>query len=380
MKNIKKRISFLFFICIHYLYAQQTIHADLKVGNDGSITIAEKLNDFLATDTLLLHRNIPLFKNNNEILKDKTRLFRNHYLQYFRSDGKLNYTVKVPKTHYDNFFLKESVFFISENYLALNKSNFNAKKKIDLKISLPQGLNLIYPTQDDLAKEFYIAPAIIAGNFKHESKNGYQLYTRENIPANQERLKEIIEVADKALSHFQIVFSKRIDKPEIIFLPFESNLAGKNIDNLLILNENFLKGDGYNKKVLIHEILHFWWGDNSIRFENPVITEAVTEFFTLRYLNTTGDLNYLERQLTEKRKNIKTIKNYNLNFDAIKDQQTYKTYCYDLLPLLFWFKSGTDKILTDFYKMNQNSFVSDAECAKLLKQIGIDSNGANSAE
>jgi hypothetical protein len=39
-----------------------------------------------------------------------------------------------------------------------------------------------------------------------------------------------------------------------------------------------------NSKTLIHETLHLWWGDNSIHFENRVITEGIVEFLSLNYL------------------------------------------------------------------------------------------------
>jgi hypothetical protein len=39
-----------------------------------------------------------------------------------------------------------------------------------------------------------------------------------------------------------------------------------------------------NSKTLIHETLHLWWGDNSVHFENRVITEGIVEFLSLNYL------------------------------------------------------------------------------------------------
>jgi hypothetical protein len=39
----------------------------------------------------------------------------------------------------------------------------------------------------------------------------------------------------------------------------------------------------YNNKTLIHETLHLWWGDNSVHFENRVITEGIVEFLSLLF-------------------------------------------------------------------------------------------------
>ena len=87
---------------------------------------------------------------------------------------------------------------------------------------------------------------------------------------------------------------------------------------------SFLTNEWLNKKTLIHETLHLWWGDNSIRFENPVFTEAITEFLTLDYLKKIKEDNYLKKQLSFKKRNVKNIKAYNLNFDDIKSKKAKK--------------------------------------------------------
>jgi hypothetical protein len=52
------------------------------------------------------------------------------------------------------------------------------------------------------------------------------------------------------------------------------------INNIIILNERLLNDTYINSKTLIHETLHLWWGDNSVHFENRVITEGIVEFLS----------------------------------------------------------------------------------------------------
>lgn len=372
MKNICKKISFLFLLYFSPVHSQE-IKADLKINFDGSVTVSENISRITLKDTLLLHKNISISGNNEEVLKNKTDLYRNIYLQYLKSDGKLNYSIKLPKPHYDNFFLKESVFFISENYLGFEKSTFNSKKKISLSITLPPGFMLIYPKKENLEQPFYTSPPVIAGGFKEELYKDYKIYQGENLAENQKRKYQIIDIIAKTFENFQLVFSLENKRPEIVFMPFEGNLAGKNIDRVLVLNEKFLQNESFNKRILIHETLHLWWGDNSIRFENPVITEAITEFFTLKYLMKEGDINYLKQIMAAKRKNVGELKSYDLTFTKIENQAIYNTYCYDLVPLLLLANKDSENILINFYKRRQNSFVNEKEGNELLEILGIKS-------
>jgi hypothetical protein len=72
-------------------------------------------------------------------------------------------------------------------------------------------------------------------------------------------------------------------KTKIIFLLPLKGLYGKSINNIIILNERLLNDTYINSKTLIHETLHLWW-DNSVHFENRVITEGIVEFLSLNYL------------------------------------------------------------------------------------------------
>lgn len=376
MKNTFNKITLL--VLFHFLQANsQQISADLKINAAGSITVKENISAIDAKDTLLLHKNIPIAGNIEQLLKDKTLIYRGIYRQYLKSTGRLDYCLKLPTPHYDNFFLKESVFFIAENYLAMKKKTFNQKKQIVLNITLPANLMLVYPNIEDLKQTFYTAPPIIAGNFKEELYKNYKIYQREDLPENQKRKFQIIDIASKALDNFQQIFEPVTNKPKIVFMPFEGNLAGKNIYGLLALNEKFLKNDYFNKRILIHEILHLWWGDNSIRFENPVLAEAFTEYFTLKYLMKEKEDKYVDQIMTAKRKNIEKIKHYDLSFTKISDQTTYNAYCYDLLPLMLLENGDTEDILINFYKNNKNSFVNEEQGNELLHNLGVKINGSH---
>lgn len=370
MKNICKIISLL--VLFHFIPGNsQEIKVNLKINTAGSINVNENISGITQKDTLLLHKNISLTGSNEQSLKDKTDLYRGIYRQYLKSAGRLEYSVNLPTAHYDNFFLKESVFFIAENYLAMEKSTFNSKKKIVLNIALPSSLTLIYPTKEDLEQTFYTAPPVIVGDFKEELYKDYKIYQRKVLPENQKRKYLIIDIIAKSFENFQQIFDPISKKPKIVFMPFEGNLAGKNIYGALALNEKFLKNDYFNKRILIHEILHMWWGDNSIRFENPVLTEAFTEYFTLKYLMKEADDKYLNQIMAAKRKNINEIRNYDLSFAKINDQTTYNTYCYDLVPLMLMENDKAENILINFYKNKKNSFVNEKEGNELLQRLGI---------
>jgi hypothetical protein len=135
----------------------------------GFITVRKDISGITAENTLIVHKNIPLSSSSAQLVKDKTAVYMGIYRQYLKSAGRLDYSINLTKPHYDNFFLKDSVFFIAENYLAVEKSTFNSKKKIVLNISFPPGIRLIYPTKEDLEQAFYTAIPIIVGNFKDES-------------------------------------------------------------------------------------------------------------------------------------------------------------------------------------------------------------------
>jgi len=370
MKNTNKKIMLL--ALLHFLSGiSQEIKVDLKINATGSVRVKEEINGVTAKDTLLLHKNIPLTSGNEHLLKNGTDIYRGIYREYLKSAGRLDYLVNVPKPHYDNFFFKESVFFIAENYLAMKKNTFNSKKQIAFNITLPPNLVLVYPQKEDLKQTFYTAPPIIAGNFKEELYKDYLIYQREDFFENQKRKNQIVDIIAKSFEDFQKIFEQINHKPKIVFMPFEGNLAGKNIYGLLALNEKFLQNDYFNKRILIHEILHLWWGDNSIRFENPVLTEAITEFFTLRYLMKEGDINYLKQILAAKQKNAGELKGYDLTFAKIENQTIYNTYCYDLVPLLIMANEDAENILINFYKSRQNSFVTEKQGHELLEKLGI---------
>tara|TARA_R110002096_G_scaffold429949_1_gene643332 strand:+ start:13176 stop:14315 length:1140 start_codon:yes stop_codon:yes gene_type:complete len=374
MKSIKVVVVFLFIISFQQNLSQEIIKGNIKIDYTGQMTIQEHIENYFISDTLLLHKSIPLDRNNEEILINRQGVFRNTYLQYKNTDGIVRYSVNTPKTSYDNYFLNDSVFFISENYLALSKRTFNNKKKVDLNITLPSGFKLIYPKKEDFKGSFYKVPPIIAGDFDKKVYADFCVYQRSKVIGSEIRIKEIISIIEDAFIHFQNIFSKRSERPEIIFLPFKGKLAGKNIDNLIILNENFLTNKWINKKTLIHEVLHLWWGDNSIRFENPVLTEGITEFLTLNYLKKTEQKEYLIHLLKSKKKNIQYLEKYNLSFEKITNKKDYKIYCYDFLPLLLWLQNSENKVfnkLVSFYKNNSNSFISYSEGNRLLDELNI---------
>ncbi len=374
MKSIKVIIFILFINSLKQGFSQEIIKGNIKVDYKGQMMINQHIENYFISDTLILHKSIPIGRNNEEVLMHEQGVFRNTYLQYKNTDGIINYSVSPPKSSYDNYFLSDSVFFISENYLALSKRTFNNKKRIDLNISLPTGFSLIFPKKTNLTQNYYKAPPIIAGNFEKKILNGFCVYTQSGSIVNEKRINEIIDIIDTTFNNFQDLFSKRNERPEIVFLPFQGRLAGKNIDNLIILNENFLTDKRINKKTLIHEIIHLWWGDNSIRFENPVYTEAITEFLALNYLREIGEEGYLKYLLTKKNDKILDIKKYNLSFDKIKNKKEYQVYCYDLLPLLLWSKNTDNKVfneLVSFYNNNSNSFISYSEGNKLMDKLNI---------
>lgn len=371
MRNFKLFIFCFIFFTIS-IEAQTEIKAKILINSNGIMKVTEEFSKINKNDTLLFNRNINL-KGNNELLVDK-KIFRNTYYRYLNSDGIINYRINKPKSSFDNFFFHDSIYFISVGYLGQKKTELNLKKKFNIDITIPEGFTLIYPSKIDLKDSFYNIPPIIAGNLNKHKYQDFSVITRKNIQFNKKRMKEILEVIKKANDHFQIIFSKKEKNLEIVFLPFKSKIAGKSIDNLIVLNENSLTKPRLNKKSLIHEILHLWWGDNSIRFDNPVLTEAICEFLALNYLSKQKDFDYLNYQLKYKRERIKNIKNYDLDFNKIKSKNQYKLYCYNLLPVLLWDakdKFNVEKEVISFYHINKNSFISKNNSNKLLEKLGI---------
>jgi hypothetical protein len=90
---------------------------------------------------------------------------------------------------------------------------------------------------------------------------------------------------------------------------FKGGVYGKSINNIIILNERLLNDTYINSKTLIHETLHLWWGDNSVHFENRVITEGIVEFLSLNYLKELKKQGYLNHLLSRKKMVLKMLKN-----------------------------------------------------------------------
>jgi hypothetical protein len=79
------------------------------------------------------------------------------------------------------------------------------------------------------------------------------------------------------------------------------------INNIIILNERLLNDTYINSKTLIHET-HLWWGDNSVHFENRVITEGIVEFLSLNYLKELKKQGYLNHLYLVKKMVLKMLK------------------------------------------------------------------------
>lgn len=370
-------LLFAYFILFYFvsfsLFSQATIKANVSVDKNGNMRVRETLNNVSTEhDTLVFNKNINLEGNEEKLIRGE--IFRNSYFNYINSDGSVNYSIKAPKSSFHNFFFHDSIYFISANYLGVKKQKYNIKKRYNLNIDVPEGYSLIYPQKEDLEEKLYSSPPIITGVFEEFEYNDFCVYYRPNLKYDKQRMNDILNTIENSFNHFQKVFSKKEKDLEIIFLPFKSKIAGKNLDNLIILNENLLTNSWLNKKTLIHETLHQWWGDNSIRFQNPVLTEAITEFLTLDYLDIIQEKNYLKRQLEFKKNKVKGIRKYDFRYSNIKNSRTYKLYSYDLLPLLMWSKKNESNIkskLIEFYKKNKGSFISNKEGQNLINRLNI---------
>jgi len=375
MKNIfSKSTLFLALLFTNLIFSQNTIKAKIKIYENGGLRIEERINNLKYQDTIILHKNISL-KPNYGIPDISGKLFKNQFLMYYNVKERINFTINKPKVLFDNFFLQDSVFLISVNYLGQKKNNYNSKKLYDLNIEIPEEYELLYPKKDDLNKYFYNPLPIIFGNFEEILIDDYCVYIQSDKSKPNKRIREIVKIIDEAYNYFQPLFSIREELPEIVFLPFKKGLVGKNIDNLILLNEDFLtEGKIKNKKTLIHEVLHLWWGSNSIKFENTMLTEAITEFLTLKYLEYKKEEDYLKRLLSIKRNRIKNITNYNLKIVNTSSKREFINISYHLIPLLFWSIDSEKEIqtkLVDFYKLNAYSYVSTDRGNNFIRQIGI---------
>lgn len=364
-------VMLLFILCyVQNKNAQETIKASIVVDAKGKMLIKEQIQHYTSLDTLLLYKNSILGESDKAALIQEPAFKK--FTQCKNTNGTINFSVNPPIFRDDNFFADGSAFFVSENYLALNKSTYHSKKQIALNLSLPTWGTLIYPTEKDLQKKFYKAPAIIAGDFEENVYEGYTVFTQTTIESKEEQIKKIIGIINNVLTHFQGMFSEKENKPEIVFLPFKKGLMGKQIDNLIVLNESLINDEWFNEDVLIHETINLWWGQNTMQFENPALAVGIAEFFTLTYLKKTKAENYFERMISYKRRSISSIKT--MSYNNIEDENTYRTFCYDVLPVLMWSKNKggfvTD-VLVEFYRNNQNSFISLSEGEDLFNLMGV---------
>ncbi|WP_422350845.1 hypothetical protein [Flagellimonas sp.] len=164
----------------------------------------------------------------------------------------------------------------------------------------------------------------------------------------------IITVFEKAYSDFEKQYGKIKMKPEIVFLPFQGNQAGKKTGNLLILNQRFLTDTSFNKKTIVHETLHFWLGE-SLVFENTFINEGITEYCTLQYLRKKREFKEVDILIVDYKS--KASRNFKVNCIDLEHPQISNkevlNFSYNYLPLLLSKMKAKgkniDNQITDFY-------------------------------
>lgn len=343
MKKINTTLLFLGHFSL--LFAQKKVNAKITIDKNSNLQITQYFTK-TTKDTLQFAKEISLNSKAVKLLSSSSSKYNDYEIQ--NSDS-LNFNLNIPQKPNAKSTVNEDFFYTSQKYLALQKKGANIKKQFNLKIDSKK-FKLIFPTEEDLKRQYFTVPSIVAGDFDKIDRNDFQIYYLK-----KDSLKKIERLATsmhKSFEFYKSLFGEH-RKPKVALAP----IYGPSItsENLIIFSNDKLQ-----PQTISHEIAHIWFGADGKVFKERPVTEAIAEFLSLQYLKNISnfrkeDFDTLIKSKFYKIDGIKSFKELN---DKDLDQRENFILSYNLLPLFLYTKQNSNpnfiNQIVDFYKYKKD--------------------------
>lgn len=374
-RNLKVFL-FLFFILVYYSFSQENvITANVEVDIYGNLFVNNTIPNLeMMQDTVVTHGRILLHKDQAS-LQGSLMLGKVNNKQYLPKTNDFSFAVNLLKEKSDSYRMTADFFLASISYMVTLKKDFGEKRRFHVDATLPDGYTLIYPNSEDLKEVYLYPPPIIAGDFYHSKIEGFDVYNLNKFKKRKDKVKDILTVINDAYNFYLQTYPARKRKPKIVFVPFISKtLLGKTFDNLILLNSRMLKnGAKIETRLLSHEVAHLFWGVSGLSFKASVLTEGITEYMSLKYLDFKNEAEELKSLINKKGYRSEGLREASVVSKKVK-KEDYKTFGYEFSPLLFLYNekenSNLYEDLSQFYteKIPSNTMVTLGELQEFLKR------------
>ncbi|MBM6497978.1 hypothetical protein [Flavobacterium macrobrachii] len=222
-------------------------------------------------------------------------------------------------------------FFISDlRYLGVKNDELYKLKKINLDISSNK-YKIMFPTQEDLKRNYVRSPKIIAGNFNFFEENGFKVFYLENEKEYLDEMKKANIGMNNSFNYYSKYFGEK-SKPRIAFAPL--NKPSITNENIIVYDSNVIKGKNRENSIS-HEIAHIWFGQDGLIIKERPLTEGIAEFLSMQYVISQLGEKQLDKSINERLFNLEG----QTSLEALKknnlDANSTHLLSYDLLPIYF---------------------------------------------
>lgn len=343
MKKINTVLLFLGQFSL--FFAQKEVNAKITIDENSNLQVKQYFTK-TPKDTLQFAKEIALNSKVAKLLSSSSSKYNDYEIQ---NSDLLDFNLNIPQKPNSKSTVTEDFFYTSQKYLALQKKGANIKKQFNLKIDSKK-FKVIFPTEEDLKRQYFTVPSIIAGDFEKIDRNGFQIYSLK-----KDSLKKIERLANsmhKSFEFYKSLFGEQ-RKPKVAFAP----IYGPSItsENLIVFSKDKLQ-----PQTISHEIAHIWFGADGKVFKERPVTEAIAEFLSLQYLKNISNFGKEDFDTLIKSKfyRIEGIKSFRELNDKDLDQRENFTLSYNLLPLFLYTKQNSSpnfiNQIVDFYKYKKD--------------------------
>lgn len=316
-----KRI--LFFILLsncNLLSAQEEITAEVTIDEYSNLQVNQIFNKntkviYSFPKQISLNPKEAIFLKENGIFKECE----------IQNVNNIKFEIITDKSSINNDF------FISDlRYLGVKNDELYKLKKINLDISSNK-YKIIFPTQEDLKRNYVRSPKIVAGNFNFFEENGFKVFYLENEKEYLEEMKKANTGMNNSFNYYSKYFGEK-SKPRIVFAPL--NKPSITNENIIVYDSNVIKGKNRENSIS-HEIAHVWFGQDGLIIKERPLTEGIAEFLSMQYVISQLGEKQLDKSINELLFNLegqtslKALKKNNL------DAHATHLISYELLPIYF---------------------------------------------
>lgn len=349
----------LFFIFLFFskviIFSQIQIFAKIDIDNFANLHV-HQYNNFMDNDTLNISKDVLIHSKYAKLLGNKSD---NSilYLLHDKSDS-LFYSINPPSKRGNNEFqANKDYIFTSLEYLALPLNKLSQmKNKFNITFNSPN-YKIIYPTSEDLEKEYKTTPPLVAGKFTQFLNNDFNIYFLQQDEKYAPKIKGISNELIKSYNFYSNLLGKNI-RPKIVFVPFTGTLYGRTFEDIILFNNNLYYKDEENRRLIAHELSHIWFGSGSLVFDNERMTEGVADFLALQYLKSEGDQNLLRDLFIQRYYSSEGFNSFKGIFDKRKSGKDKYNISYSLIPIALHMRQKGDpdfiNDLSNFYKIHKN--------------------------